>query len=422
MAREQGTAAKERGAGQQEADPEVVKTLGLGKPRRRRWIWRAVMVLGAVLVVALGVRWFKQRQAAAGIPKYEDAEVTTGDLAVTVTATGTLEGLNTVDVGAEVSGRITKVHVDFNDRVEKGQLLAEVDPEQLQASADEASARVASAGASLQQMKATLEEANAKLVQAEAQAAEGLISKQDMITTRAAAARAAATLAGAKADATLAQAQLKNARTKLDRTRIVAPIKGIVLSRLVEAGQTVTAGFETPVMFKLAEDLTRMRLHVYVDEADVGRVREGQEASFTVDAYAGKTFPSKLLSLRNEPKSEEGVVSYEAVLSVDNTELLLRPGMTATATITTEARKGVMLVPNAALRFSPPVQGGPGGPPAGPAPGAEGVEGARVWILENGKPIAKPVAVGATDGTRSEITSEIIKPGMRVLTDLAETP
>jgi len=405
--------------GQAEGDAEVLRTIGAAKkPGRWRWVRRLLVALVVLVGIFAALRWSQARREAAEAPRFQDAEVTRGDLQVTVTATGTIKGLNTVDVGAEVSGRVTRVYVDFNDRVEEGQLLAEIDPEQPLAAVDEASARVAAAEAGIQQAKATLEETRLTLAQAEAQAKEGLISQRDLNTARAAAERAKASLAGANADATLARASLKSARAKLGRTKIISPARGVVLSRQVEPGQTVTAGFETPILFKVAEDLTQMRLHVYVDEADVGRVREGQDATFTVDAFPGRTFPSKVLSLRNEPRTEQNVVSYEALLAVDNKELLLRPGMTATATIITEARKDVLLVPNAALRFAPPAPPSGFGPPTAP----QGPEGPRVWVLEGNEPVAVSVTPGPSDGRMTEITGGALQVGQRVLTDVAEVP
>src|SRR5690606_13038620 len=199
-----------------------------------------------------------------------------------------IRGLNTVEIGAEVSGRIAKVFVDFNDRVEAGQLLAEIDPEQLIAAVEEAKARIVAADANIKQARATLAEAKAQATRAKTQLEKGLLSQREFETAEAAAIRAAANLASAQADATLARAALKSAEYRLERTKIVAPISGIVLSRLIEPGQTVNAGFQTPVLFELTEDLSRMSLHGYVDEADVGRVKEGQEASYTVEAYPGR--------------------------------------------------------------------------------------------------------------------------------------
>lgn len=400
-----------------QGDADVVRTLGLdSKSKRKPWMR---VVVGLFLVGALaggGAKWMRAR-ALANAPAFQTAPVSRGDLQVTVTATGTIQGLNTVEVGAEVSGRITKVHVDFNDRVEPGQLLAEIDPEQLLAAVEEANARVAASEANIRQARATLAEARAQADRAKAQVERGLISQRDLEVSEAAAIRAEASLSSAMADATLSRANLKSAKWRLDRSKIVAPISGIVLSRLVEPGQTVTAGFQTPLLFKLAEDLTRMSLHVYVDEADVGRVKEGQEATFAVDAYSGRKFTSKVLSLRNEPHQDQNVVSYEAVLAVDNSELLLRPGMTATATIVAEKRPNALLVPNAALRFTPPAPKGP------PGKGLElpSADEKRVFVLRDGKPEAVSVQTGPSDGLMTEITSDLSE-GTEVLTDILEKP
>jgi HlyD family secretion protein len=398
-------------------DPEVAKTLGLGK--KPRHVWRWILIAVGVLAVA-GVVLLLVRGKKAEASKFVEVAAERGQLQVTVTATGTIQGLSSVDVGAEVSGRVTKLYVDFNDRVEVGQVLAEIDPEQPQAAADQESARVAAAGANIQQAKATVEETRLGLDRAEALSKEGLVSTRDLEAARAAYARAKAQLASANADATVARASLKSASSKLKKTRILSPVKGIVLSRQVELGQTVTAGFTTPILFKLIEDLTKMRLSVSIDEADVGRVREGLDASFTVDAFPEKVFPSKVLSLRFEPKTASNVVSYEAILTVDNAELLLRPGMTASATIIAETKKDVLLVPNAALRFAPPKAGGMGPPVAQSGPI---IEGPRVWVLPAGKtkPEAVAVKTGATDGLKTEILKGEIAQGQMVITDTAET-
>jgi HlyD family secretion protein len=416
-------------------DPEVVKTLGVTKSKSRgRRIARWLLLVVLLAAAGGGVfRYLRAREAKA-VPEYRSADVTRADIRVTITATGTVKGLNTVEVGAEISGKVTKVHVDFNDRVKKGQVLAEIDPEQLRAAMDEASARVGDADASIRQARATLTEAKQNAARAEQQASQGLISQKELEAAKAAAERAEASLSGAVAGATVSRASLKSSKSKLEKTTIVSPIDGIVLSRLVEPGQTVSAGMSTPVMFKVAEDLTRMSLNVFIDEADVGRAKEEQEASFTVDAYPGKTFASKVLQLRNEPKTEQNVVTYEAVLAVDNQELLLRPGMTATATIVAEVHKDIIAVPNAALRFVPPGMGPPSGGgvriPGVRVPGATGGgqgrnnkrpgDGPRVWILKDGAPAAVPVKVGSSDGRVTEIVSGDVTPGMKVLVDVVE--
>lgn len=398
-----------------EGDADVVRTLGIDtQSRRKPWMRAFVGVLVLAALGGLGARWMRAR-ALAKEPVFQTAAVTRGDLKVSVTATGTIQGLKTVEVGAEVSGRITKVYVDYNDRVEPGQLLAEIDPEQLHAAVEEANARVALSEANIRQARATLAETKAQAERARAQVEKGLISQRELEIAEAAAIRADASLSSALAEATLSRAALKSAKWRLERTKIVAPIPGIVLARLIEPGQTVTAGFQTPLLFKLAEDLSHMSLHVYVDEADVGRVKEEQEASFTVDAYPGRSFPSKVLSLRNEPRTEQNVVSYEAVLAVDNTDLLLRPGMTATATIIADTRANVLLVPNAALRFTPP-------PPKRGSPPPPVASTEQVYTLREGEPVAIEVTTGPTDGLTTEVTGGDLPEGTEVLTDIVERP
>jgi HlyD family secretion protein len=406
---------------------EVLARSGGGKKRP----WRHLALGGTAAVFLVGALAVVFGGKDPG-PRFVTAEATRGDLTVEVTATGTVQATATVEVGAEVTGRLIAVHVDWNDRVEVGQLLAEIDPETYRAAVEEARARVAAAEASILQARATARETAAVLARAEAEAAEGVASGKELDAARAAAERAQAGQASAAAEARVARAALQSALTRLEKTRITSPIRGTVLSRQVDPGQTVTAGFQTPVLFELAEDLSRMSLHVLVDEADVGRVREGQEARFTVDAHPGRTFPSKVLSLRNQPTVDQNVVSYEAVLEVDNRELLLRPGMTATATIVAETKRDVLLVPDAALRFRPPAASGPGfrGPPGfgGPPPRRPGAEtrvagetAARVWILRDGAPAPVPVRPGATDGRHTEVEGDLA-PGTPVIVDLAEAP
>ena len=301
--------------------------------------------------IAFGVQRYLDQRAVQARPTYELKKVARGTIDLVVSATGTVKGLSTVEVGAEVSGKITKVHVGWNDPVEVGQLIAEIDPEQLKAALDEASARVKEADATIHR---GARQNAASQRRATAQSAQGLIAKSELESITAAAERAEANVLSARASATLSRAALESARSRLAKTRVVSPIRGVVLSRLVEPGQTVTAGFQTPLLFKLAEDLKRMSLHVFIDEADIGRTKEGQPASFTVDAHPGKVFPSTVLELRNEPKTEQNVVTYEAVLEVDNSELLLRPGMTAVASIVAGRRENVLTVPSSALRFEPP--------------------------------------------------------------------
>lgn len=406
------------------SEEEVRKAIGAGTPSGMRRVARYIALAVALLLVAGLIVRFARRRASASGPVYQTAPATRADVHVTVTATGTLEAITTVDVGAEVTGRMLSVLVDANDAVEKGQLLAVIDPEQLRASTDESSAQVASAEAAIRQARATVIETRQAADRAHEQAKEGIVSVREVEAADAAAARAEAARDSAIASAKLARATLTFAQSRLDKTKIVSPITGIVLSRHVEPGQTVTAGFQTPLLFRLAQDLTQMRLNVDVDEADMGRVREGQPATFTVEAYPERTFSSRVLSLRNEPKTSQNVVTYQGVLSVDNQERVLRPGMTCTATILADLRKDVLVVPNAALRFAPPTPTGPG---AGAAKtvgvqNKDALKKQRVWTVVAGKPEPIFVRAGATDGVVTELPGGEIAVGTEVIVDMKEGP
>jgi HlyD family secretion protein len=406
-----------------ESSTEAVKrTIGVSSRLSR---YRSIVVVAILVLLGVGAAWVVSRglraREAASAPAFETAVAQTRDITVTVRATGTLEARTTVDVGAEVSGRVLTVKVDANDPVKKGQLLAELDPEQLRAAADQTSAQVVAAEASIAQAKATVTETALAAERAERLYSQGLAAKNELESSQAAKARAEANLASAKANALLARAALTQNLSRLDKARILSPIDGSVLSRLVEPGATVTAGFQTPLLFRLAQDLTQMRLKVDVDEADMGRVREGMEATFTVEAYPEKTFTSRVLSVRNEPKTSQSVVTYQAVLEVDNRERLLRPGMTCTATIASEVKRGVLAVPNAALRFVPPTAAKIGLPMTGKSQ-VDTERGTRVFRLSGNTPVAVKVRSGVTDGIFTEIVSEEAKAGTTVIVDVKEQP
>ncbi len=411
-------------------DPKLVALLGAdGKSRARRWLTRVVWLVLLAGVVAGGVVWWQRRNADTG-PKWVTAEVKRGDIQVTITATGTLAGVKTVEVGAEVSGKVVKIMVDFNDHVKKGDPMAVIDPQVSKAAVEQAAAQLAQANAEIHTAKATVNETRQTRARAEEQQKLGLVSQKDLESARAAAERAEAQLLSAQAGAVVATASLSSAKTRLDKTTIYAPIDGVVLARLVEPGQTLNAGFNTPVMFKVTADLTQMTLTAFIDEADIGRAKEGLPATFTVDAYPGKTFAAKVTSVHNEPKTEQNVVSYESVMSVDNGELLLRPGMTATATVVAEKHEKVLMVPNAALRFNPPRAAGSAAPrvgfgfrgSGGPPRKADGAEhkGPHLWLLENGAPKRVHVKTGATDGTVTEVSSDELQEGAQVIVDTEE--
>jgi HlyD family secretion protein len=434
-------------------DPEVVKKLGLGRRRASKRLGRW-LALGAAVVVSSGVWFWRAKFTAPKPPSYVTAPVERGDLRETVTATGTLSPVDSVEIGAEVTGRVTKVTVDINDRVKKDQVLVEIDTEQLQARVEESQAQLQSAQASQRNSSATVKEAESKAVRAREMHSKGLISDQDLETAEATLDRAKASVSTSSAQTTVAVAGLKSAKTSLGKAIIKSPIDGIVLARSVEVGQTVTSGFQTPVLFTLARDLSQMQLDIDVDEADVGTVHEGLAATFVVDAFPKRVFQSKLLKLGNLPKASTTVVTYQATLSVDNPDLVLKPGMTATATIVTSEVKGVLSVPNAALRFEPPAAPsaqkanspglgvpGLGGPmrgmgggqrrqggnarPAGSAGATDHPAGRRgsrqkVYLAKDGALTPLWVQVGVSDGQRTEIKSDNLPQGTQVVLDISE--
>ncbi|BAU49194.1 RND transporter [Sulfurifustis variabilis] len=415
---------------------EVAQQLGVDAGserarRRRRWLgWGA---LAAVLATA-AIAWTLIGDGTE--VQYRTQPVQRGDLTVTVTATGTLEPTNQVDVGSELSGIVKTVDVDYNERVKAGQVLARLDTTKLEAQVRQSEAALASAEAKVRQAQATAKEAKATLARlAQVRDISGgkVPSPSDFDAAEAALERAQADEIAARAAVAQAQATLRANRTDLAKAVIRSPINGIVLARSVEPGQTVAAAFQAPVLFTIAEDLAQMELQVDVDEADVGRVQEAQEAAFTVDAYPDRRFPARITRVHFGSQTVEGVVTYETVLAVDNSALALRPGMTATAVITVEKIDDALLVPNAALRFTPPAAGAPDAaddrsiiqrllprPPRTPSrlPAAE-VKGRtqRVWVLREGAPEPVEIAIGSTDGVMTVVTGGPLEAGTAVVTD-----
>ncbi len=403
----------------------------------RRGRNRRVLLVGGLLAVAAAVAALPLARpgSRAGGPQLRTEDVTRGDLTVTVSATGNLQPTNQVDVGSEISGLVESVFVDDNDRVKAGQVLARLDVSKLQDQVVNARAGLASAEARVLQTVASVQETRANLTRLRevAELSGGKVpAKAELETAEATAARAVAEEASARAAVEQCRAALSSAEINLAKASIRSPIDGIVLARKVEPGQTVAASFQAPVLFTLAEDLAQMELQADVDEADVGQVREGQPATFTVDAYANREYPARVERVGYGSQTKEGVVSYKTVLTVDNDDLSLRPGMTATADITTIQRRGALLVPNAALRFSPPVAAAPQkqsgslfarllpGPPDAVSKsdrGGSGNDGAqKVWVVRDGLPVAVPVAIGPSDGHLTEVTSAELQAGMKVVT------
>ena len=417
---------------------DIARTLGLDvhKPHRR-WV-RSAIPAGLLLAALCAAGWVQQaRNRAAGQVQYETQPVTRGDLIKTISATGTLQPVKQVDVGIEVSGTIKTVDVDYNDTVTNGQVLARIDTSKLDAQVLQSEAALDAARARLLQVQATVQETQtqlARLARVRELSGGKVPSQAEFEAQQAALARALADEASAKASITQAAATLCVNRSDLDKAAIHSPIKGIVLSRAAEPGQTVAASFSTPVLFTLAEDLAQIELRVDVDEADVGQVQAGQEATFTVDAYPDRHFPARVKQVRFGSKSVDGVVTYTTVLHVDNASLSLRPGMTATAAITTRHVTNALRVPNASLRFEPPqakvaeVRNGgsslissllPHPPHAtAPAPEAAGSNRAqRVWLLRDGQLAAVAVVAGVTDGLLTEVAGALA-PGAAVVVDI----
>ena len=409
---------------------QVAATLSgrnISESRRRifRWLFIIVLCVLAWLFVT------KRKRSTLQI-EYETKDIIVGSLTVDVTATGTLEPRNQVVVGSELSGTIREISVDYNDRVIKGQLMARLDVSKLEAQVTQSKAALESASARVSQAQTTLEEVSSRLAQVEDlnKLSEGRSpSRAAMDEARASYARAKDELVNAKAAKAQVQAALDISQTDLGKAEIVAPIDGIVLSRKIEVGQTVAATFQAPVLFELAEDLSHLELHVDVDEADIGQVADGQNAGFTVAAYPNMKFPAKITQVRFAPNIIAGVVTYETLMDVENTNMLLRPGMTATADIIVKQVDDVLLIPSSALRYLPPK-----GPsertgsaltsflPKPPNMDREkevfiSENGNTVWLLRDGQPVAVQVEVGVTDGVLTEVLSGEIKSGDKVIVD-----
>lgn len=418
-----------------DSDIRTVLELGDDSSARplARWTIRLVAVAVALAGIAGLVVWAMPGGSSGGI-RYISEKARVGDLTVAVTATGSVQPTNKVEVSSELSGIVRDVLVDFNSPIKVGQPLAVLDTDRLKATVESSRARLAAAEARVLEAKATVEENRLDYARKKELVARKVISIRDLEIAQAAYDRAVAALASAKAEVGAAKADLKLNETNLAKACICSPIDGVVLTRNVEPGQTVASSFQAPVLFTIAEDLTKMEIQVDVDEADVGKVREGQTATFTVDAYPNRRFKARITELRLGSEVVQGVVTYKAVLTTDNDELLLRPGMTATAEITVARVKDALTVPNAALRFAPPVAeaaeqtGGflkkliPGRPAfRAPSKREGGGPNQTVWKMRDGVPAAVPVTVGESDGKRTQILKGDIRAGQTVIVDAVRT-
>lgn len=401
---------------------EMLGPPGAGTRKRPK---AAIVVAIAVAAVAAAFLIWRLATPAPTSP-YQTQLLTRGDLVATVSATGTVAPLNQVEVGSELSGAIERVMVEENDVVVPGQVLATLDATKLRDQIAGGEAAVAVAQAQLREAQATVRETGLRrdrLTRLWTSSNGGYPARVDVDAAEAAAERALASAASATAGVRQAEATLRTHRTNLEKSTIRSPIGGVILDRQVEPGQTVAASLQAPVLFVLAEDLSRMNLEIDIDEAEVAAVREAQTATFTVDAYPGRSFKAQVTRVGLGSQTKEGVVTYTALLSVDNADLSLRPGMTATAEITTLRRENVLLVPEQALRFSPPSTSAPSSSGLAGAlsprmPGGGGQRqssGSQIWVLRDGVPVRIPVTAGASNGQMTEVSGPGLSAGMAVI-------
>jgi HlyD family secretion protein len=408
---------------------------GRGKKLIKRVLWLIVAVAALFAVIRL-VAGNKTERV-----EYKTESVQRGNLVVNVITNGTIQPTNQVDVGSELSGIIRTVAADFNDVVKVGQVLARLDTERLEAQVQQSKASLEAANAKVRQVQATVKEAGRsleRLKRARELSGNRVPSQHDVDAAEAALERSMADEISAKAAVSQAEANLRIVHTDLSKAVIYSPIKGIVLKRSVEPGQTVAASLQSPVLFSLAEDLTKMELKVDVDEADVDKVKKGQTATFTVDGYPDRIFTARINQVRFGSKIVSGVVTYETIMDVDNSDMSLRPGMTARASIIVNKIENALLVPNTALRFSPPVK--ENAEPSGnssiigklfPRPVKPAAKQKRetkadrkkskVWILKDGQPVEVPLIIGSSDGIMTEVTGGDIEPDMKVVIDTVRT-
>jgi HlyD family secretion protein len=410
---------------------DIEEVLGVGRAAKGARAKRAFRWIAAVALVTAAVYYFGLRSTEVKGPAFISEAAATGDLTITVTATGVVEPTNQVEISSELSGIVRRVFVDYNDAVKAGQPLLELDTVTLNAQVARTRAALAAAKARVVQAKATVVEKEAQLKRTSQLAGQNYSSQTALDTAKAEFDRAVASQASAEADVEVAEAELKQNETSLSKARVFSPIDGVVLKRAVEPGQTVAASFQTPILLTLAEDLRKMELRVDVDEADIGKVKEGQTATFTVEAYPDRTFPAAIQQVRFASETVDGVVTYKAVLGFDNSDLALRPGMTATAEILIQQVRGALLAPNQALRFKPPEapRNGGGGLlsrlffriPKAPQNEPEPKGGKRtVYVLENGAARRVDVTVGVSDGERTQILSGDVDPGDALITGVDE--
>jgi len=392
---------------------------------------KIVLLLVVVLVVAAvgGYFYYKRTPEIT----YKTAKIERGMIVSTVAATGNLSAVTTVQVGTQVSGTIQKLYVDYNSRVKKGQAIAEIDPSLFNASVEQAQGNALSAEANLQKAKVARADAERTLKRNKQLLTDGIISQSDYDVTETALQSAQSSVKAAEGSLAQTRGSLMQSKTNLRYSVIRSPVDGVVISRAIDVGQTVAASFSTPTLFTIAQDLTKMQIEVSVDEADISRIVLDQKATFTVDSYPEQTFRGKVIQVRSAPVITQNVVTYVVVVSVDNTELKLKPGMTANVSIEVAKKEDALKLPPAALRFKPKVKpedakakgernSAAGQRPAGSPGGAKtsgrkGAGGQQVYILKEGKPAPVAIKTGIANNSAIELLESTLKEGDEVIVE-----
>ena len=370
----------------------------------KRSLW---LLAGALVIAVTAATYYYRDDVAATAPAFSTGEVTRGDIISTVEATGTLEAVTTVQVGSQVSGTIKALYADFNSRVRRNQIIAELDPSLFETQVEQAKATVVRLQADADRARVQAEDARVKLRRARELFAQQLVPKSDLETADSNARVAESSVKSADAQIVQAQASLNQAQVNLSHTVIRAPIDGVVIARNVDVGQTVAASMQAPTLYIIARDLTDMRVNASIDESDIGEIQPKQPVRFRVDAYPNDAFSGKVSQVRLQPVVSQNVVSYVTVIDVPNPDLKLKPGMTAAVTVETSRVNDAITVPNAALRFRPTQAS------------QSGERGPAVWVLDNGEMQRVPVRPGISDGTRTAILSGDLEPGAIVVTGTA---
>lgn len=386
--------------------------------KKRRWIWWVILAVIAITGTVVGVTTYKKKAAAAAEVHYRTAKVDKRNVVGRIAASGTLSALVTVQVGSQVSGRIQYLYADFNSKVTKGQLIAKIDPQLFLAAVAQASASYQSATAQVTKATSNAAQADRVYERAKSLKEQGVGSQADLDAAEAGKNSALADVGVAKASLATSQANLNQAQVNLSYTSIVSPIDGTVISRSVDVGQTVAASLQAPILFVLAEDLKKMQVDTSVAEGDVGRLAPGMKASFTVDAFPGEKFRGTIDMIRNSAVTLQNVVTYDAVIKVENPELKLRPGMTATVDVTFAEKKDVLAIPNAALRYRPANAAVAGTGSARPTRKVAGAaEKKTIYVLKDNAPVAVEITIGLSDGSYTEIVEGDLAEGADIILD-----